>query len=235
MLRATRHRRLIDLIRRARVPITAQRIADVLEVTVRTIYRDVAALIDDGVPIRGEAGVGYVMAPGYELPPLMFTVEELEALMLGARMVVARADPETARAADDVIAKITSAIPSSLHPVLADAPLYAAPARRQRPDQIDLRGLREALRSEHKVHIEYADEHGVETERVIWPLSIGYFDSRRIVVAWCELRADFRHFRTDRIRGIERSTERLPRRRSILLAEWREAQACRYQAWERKE
>ena len=191
-----------------------------------------AALIDDGVPIRGEAGIGYVMAPGYELPPLMLPVEELEALMLGARMVVARADPETARAAD-VIAKITNAIPSSLHPVLADAPLYAAPERRKRLDQIDLRGLREALRNERKVRIEYADEHGTETERVIWPLSIGYFENRRMVAAWCELRDDFRHFRTDRIRGIECLAGRLPRRRINLLAEWREAQACRYREWKR--
>ena len=109
------------------MPVTAQTIAEKLEVTVRTIYRDVSALIDDGVPIRGEAGVGYVMRAGYELPPLMFTVSELEALMLGARMVVARADEATAIAAADVISKISAAIPSALQPILVDAPLYAAP------------------------------------------------------------------------------------------------------------
>ncbi len=228
MLRATRHRRIIDLIRRARVPVTAQNIADRLEVTVRTIYRDVAALIDDGVPIRGEAGVGYVMRSGYDLPPLMFTVPELEALMLGARMVVARADPETAAAADDVIAKISAAIPQSLHPVLADAPLYAAPERRKRRDQIDLGGLREALRTERKVVIEYVDEEGRESQRTIWPLSIGYFDSRRIIVAWCELRTSFRHFRTDRVRALETLEDKLPKRRVSLLADWREEMRARY-------
>ena len=222
MLRATRHRRIIDIIQRARVPVTAQTIAEKLEVTVRTIYRDVSALIDDGVPIRGEAGVGYVMRAGYELPPLMFSVGELEALMLGARMVVARADEATARAAADVIAKISAAIPVALQPVLVDAPLYAAPSWLKRRDQIDLTDLREALRSERRVRISYADGNDEATERTIWPLSIGYFENRRIVVAWCELRNAFRHFRTDRIRALTALDERLPKRRALLLATWRE-------------
>jgi len=227
MLRATRHRKIIDLVRRTRRPITAQAIAERLEVTVRTVYRDVAALTGDGVPIRGEAGVGYVMAPGYDLPPLMFSVDELEALMLGARMVVARADDETARAADAVIAKVRAAIPTELDPVLVEAPLYAAPDRRKKRDRIALGGLREALRSERKVHIGYVDEKNETTERVIWPLSIGYFESRRIVVAWCELRDNFRHFRTDRIQSFELLDDRLPKRRAALLAQWRTYQLDR--------
>jgi predicted DNA-binding transcriptional regulator YafY len=230
MLRATRHRKIIDLVRRSRRPITAQSIADRLEVTVRTVYRDVAALIGDGVPIRGEAGVGYVMAQGYDLPPLMFTPDELEALMLGARMVAARADEETARAADEVIAKVTAAIPTELQPVLVEAPLYAVPIRRRERDRVGLRVLREALRAERKVRVRYVDEKGEETERIIWPLSIGYFDHRRLVVAWCELRDDFRHFRTDRINSIELLDERLPRRRQALLADWRVYQAARCEA-----
>ncbi len=234
MLRANRHRRIITAVRRARRPITAQTLADKLEVTVRTIYRDVAALVDDGVPIRGEAGIGYVLAPGYDLPPLMFTADELEALMLGMRMVASRADESTAASATAVIDKVKGVLPPSLHPVLVDAPLFPIPVakRWQKRDQVDLSGLRDALRNGKKLAIEYADEAGRKSSRIIWPLSIGYFDTRRLVVAWCELRNDFRHFRTDRIIDAIRLSESLPQERQKLLARWRIQQAAE---WKRKE
>jgi predicted DNA-binding transcriptional regulator YafY len=221
MRRADRLLRLVQILRRHRRPVTAIAIADELEVCQRTVYRDVAGLIDEGVPIRGEAGVGYVLGDGYDLPPLMFDADEIEAILVGLRWVGARGDASLARAADDVVAKIGQMLPAHLKPVLfepaVDAPRYQKPP----DDLIDVAALRAAIRNCRKVAIAYEDEKGRATERVIWPLALGYFEMSRIVVAWCELRDDFRHFRTDRVRRADISAIRYPGSRVKLLARWR--------------
>lgn len=222
MARADRLLRLVQILRRHRRPVTAAVIAAELEVCQRTVYRDIAGLIDEGVPIRGEAGIGYVLGDGYDLPPLMFNADEIEAMLVGLRWVEARGDASLARAASDVVAKIGQMLPKHLRPVLfepaVDAPRYPA---RLPEEAIDVASLRAAIRNCRKVAIAYEDEKGRATTRVIWPLALGYFEMSRIVVAWCELRQDFRHFRTDRVRRAEISAQRYPGSRVKLLARWR--------------
>lgn len=230
MRRADRLMQIIQILRRQDRPVTAAAVAEELEVTPRTIYRDMVSLQANNVPVIGEAGVGYVLGQGFDLPPLMFSANELEALMLGARMVEARGDAELVRAARDAIAKIGTVVPSDLRPVLLEAPLYASDMVVQEVDQVDIAPLREAIRTGRKVEIAYTDEKGSETQRIIWPLSIGYMVTVRMIVAWCELRQDFRNFRTDRVSRLEVSSERYPGRRNVLLAEWKlkeDAKACR--------
>jgi len=225
MRRADRLLRLVQILRRARGPVTAARIAVELEITVRTVYRDVASLIGNGVPIIGEAGVGYVLGEGFDLPPLMFNADELEALMLGARLVEARGDRALSLAAADAVTKIAAVLPKSLRPVLLEAPLMSTNYREPLLDHIDAALIRTALREQRKLAIAYIDEKGETTERIVWPLMLGYLEDRRILVAWCELRSDYRHFRTDRITEASILADRLPKHRDSLLKQLRELEA----------
>ncbi len=220
MRRADRLLQIIQLFRRKRGPVTASAIAEELEVTIRTIYRDIASLMGNGVPIRGEAGVGYVMDEGYDLPPLMFSADELEALMLGARMVAGQGEAKLTRSADNAIAKIATVVPPELRPILLDAPLYAPVPVTEIVDQVDAGLVRTAIRERHKVHIEYVDGEGSMSERVIWPVAIAYYHGLRLLVSWCELRSDFRNFRIDRISSLTTFAEKIPERRDILFQRW---------------
>lgn len=226
-MRAQRLNEIIRHLRRARAPLTADALALRFEVTPRTIYRDVASLIATGVPIRGEAGIGYVLGEGYDLPPLMFDARELEALMLGARMVAARADEATAKDAEAAIAKIVEVLPKERRALLLDAPLFAPSFRPKVEDRVDLVPLRDALREQRKITLRYRDVNGSETERTVWPVSLGYFDGSRGLVAWCELRSDFRLFRTDRMDALTVLAEPLPKPRRALLQAFREQEALR--------
>jgi predicted DNA-binding transcriptional regulator YafY len=224
---ASRSERLLALIqalRRHRRPVTARQLATELSVSVRTIYRDIETLVAQGAAIAGEAGVGFVMRPGFMLPPLMFRDEEIEALMLGSRWVAQLPDAPLARAAADAVAKITAVLPDRLRHRVEDAGLFAVPRTAAALDRIDASLVREAIREEHKLRIAYLRDEDQETVRVIWPIAIAFFERVRVVVAWCELRQGFRHFRTDRITSAELIGERLPRRRGELLTEWREAE-----------
>ena len=222
MRRADRLLRVIQLLRRHRRPVTGQWMAEELEISLRTLYRDIADLITDGVPIRGEAGVGYVLGEGYDLPPLMFKTDELEALMLGLRWVQRRGDPDLARAAADTAAKIGTVLPAHLKPFLYDSPLIAAPSFSGSKDNIDVAALRKAIRDQHKVSIHYRAEDGSETTRTIWPIGISYYDANRIIIAWCELRIGFRSFRTDRVVKMEVLKDKYNERRKALLARWQQ-------------
>ncbi len=221
MRRADRMLRIIQLLRRHRRPVTGHVMAEELEVSLRTLYRDIADLISDGVPIRGEAGVGYVLGEGYDLPPLMFKSDELEAIMLGLGWVKGRADKALRLAAEDVVAKIGTVLPEQMRPFFYDAPLFTPPNFNVPEDQVDIGILRQAIRAQSKVKISYKNELGQASERVLWPIAISYFDSQRIVVAWCELRQGFRHFRTDRISALEVLASKYQQRRLKLLAEWK--------------
>lgn len=222
MRRADRLLQIIQIMRRARAPITAQAMAEELEVSVRTLYRDITTLESTGVPIRGEAGIGYVLEEGFDLPPLMFTVSELEAIMLGARMVENRGDAELVVAAQDVVAKISAVLPDELRTALIEAPLYAPRWCEPIDEPVPVAELRKAMRHQHKIRVNYTDGKDETTERVLWPISIGYFDNYRMLVAWCELREDFRHFRTDRMNILNVEDEKYRERRAVLVKRWRD-------------
>ncbi len=224
MTRSERLLALIQALRRHRRPVTAQQLATELSVSVRTIYRDIDTLVRQGASIAGEAGVGFVMRPGFMLPPLMFRDDEIEALILGSRWVAQLPDAQLALAAADTVAKITAVLPDRLRQRVEDAGLFAVRRSAVALDRIDASVVREAIRQECKLRIEYLRDDGEETVRVIWPIAVAFFERVRVVVAWCELRQAFRHFRTDRITSAELTGERLPRRRPQLLSEWRQAE-----------
>lgn len=224
---ASRSERLLALIqalRRHRRPVTAQQLAREMSVSVRTIYRDIDTLVAQGASIAGEAGVGFVMRPGFTLPPLMFRDDEIEALILGSRWVAQLPDAPLARAAADAVAKIMAVLPDRLRHRVEDAALYAVPRTAAALDRVDASIIRGAIREECKLRILYLSDGGEETARVIWPIAMAFFERVRVVVAWCELRQAFRHFRSDRIASAELTDERLPRPRRQLLTEWREAE-----------
>jgi predicted DNA-binding transcriptional regulator YafY len=221
----TRSERLLDLIQRLRTyryAVTAETLAKELDVSVRTVYRDIETLQAQGAPIEGEAGVGYVLGPGFVLPPLMFSVEEIEALVLGVSWVGDRADAPLARAARNLVAKIKAVLPSPLRQELEATTLIVGPAagRIAVPDTTAAE-LRRAIRQQKKLQISYRDDKGNTTDRVLWPFALGYFDSVLVVLAWCELRQDLRNFRADRITAWQPLDQSYPETRSSLLEQWR--------------
>jgi len=218
MTRTARLFRLMEALRGHRRPVTAAYLAAQLSVSSRTVYRDVQTLVDLGAPIEGEAGVGYLLRAGFFLPPLMFAEEELEALVLGARWVQAQGDAGLATAAASALAKIATASPRDLRDKIADTGLWA-PMRVEPAESTGL--IREAIRREHKLEIKYVDEVGRTTERVIWPIGLAFFEGRRILAAWCELRSGFRHFRADRIAELTPTQVTYPTRRAALVKDWR--------------
>jgi predicted DNA-binding transcriptional regulator YafY len=212
---------LMDALRRHRRPVTAASLADELAVSVRTVYRDVQVLIGLGAPIDGEAGLGYLLRPGFFLPPLMFSEDELEALVLGAQWVARRSDAALTQAASNALAKIAAASPKDLRDAMANTGLWVAPMAREPEPVADVKLVREAIRREHKLRIAYVAETGAATERAIWPIALAFFERRQVVAAWCELRNAIRNFRTDRITAMEATGERYPKRRADLVKAWR--------------
>ncbi len=202
MRRADRLFEIIQLLRRGRV-VTARALAERLEVSERTIYRDVQALIASRVPIDGAAGVGYALRKGYDLPPLMFTAEELEALVFGARIVQSWSDSEMAAAADAALARIEPVLPPHLRHLLADHTLWAPATERQPRLSFDVARLRAAIRGRRKIRFRYGDEKGNRTHRTVRPLTLWFYPPTWLAGAWCELRVDFRFFRLDRMSEVE--------------------------------
>jgi predicted DNA-binding transcriptional regulator YafY len=221
MSKATRLFRLMDVLRGRRTPVTAAHLERHLSVSIRTVYRDVQALIDLGARIEGSAGVGYVLRAGFFLPPLMFEEEEIEAFVLGARWVSSQGDPGLARAAESVLAKICAACPKDLRDKMSETGLWAPRFKRAAEHAPSLVVIREAIRRERKLKILYRDATEIATERVIWPIALGFFEETRVAAAWCELRSDFRHFRIDRIAGLESTGVQYPRPRRELTKLWR--------------
>ena len=188
--------------------VTARHLADTLQVSERTIYRDVQDLSLSGVPITGEAGHGYRLMKGFQLAPLMFTEEELAALLVGARMVQVWTDKGLARAAQQAMAKIEHAIPEHLKPELARQDILVPEFGFAMPVAEELAVLRQAIKQQHKVHFQYRRENGDESARTVHPLGLFYWGKVWTLVGWCELRDGFRHFRLDRMSGIADLTER---------------------------
>lgn len=202
MRRADRLFQIIQILRRSSRPVTAGEMAAELEVSPRTVYRDIADLIGQRVPICGEPGFGYLLDDAFDMPALMLTPDEIEVAVLGAQWVASRTDPVLANAARDLIAKITSVVPERLRPVIAEPTIVTRPPRAVTPDGIDIARTRTWIREGRKILIDYRDRDSAPTRRIIWPIVVGVFDDARMLAAWCELRGDFRHFRTDRILGV---------------------------------
>ncbi|RCW95472.1 helix-turn-helix transcriptional regulator [Marinomonas foliarum] len=221
MVRSQRLLALIALLRSHRYPVSGQTLADKLEVSVRTLYRDIATLQEQGANIQGEAGVGYVLKPGFLLPPLMFTEEEIEALVLGARWVSQRTDNQLSDGAQNALNKIAAVLPIELKDMLDDTTLLIGPSKEMTTDTVDMGDVRQAIRDEKVLSIDYRDLKGKQSQRRIWPFALGYFDEVRVLVAWCELRQDIRNFRADRIFSCELINTRYATPRHVLLKQWR--------------
>ncbi|MBW4092430.1 MAG: YafY family transcriptional regulator [Proteobacteria bacterium] len=199
MRRADRLFDIIQVLRLARGPITAAAIATELEVTPRTVYRDIATLQARRVPIEGAAGLGYILRRGYDLPPLMFTEEEAEAIAVGLRLLRRTGDPSLASAARSVLSKLGTVLPEGLRTHLAGAPFLVSGHGAPAPIAIALSDVRAAIRNARKLRLDYVDANGATTVRTVLPIAVEYYVEATLLCAWCELRADYRHFRADRI------------------------------------
>ena len=221
MSRAERLLDLLEILRRHRRPVSGQTLADELRVSIRTLYRDIASLQAQGAMIEGEPGIGYVMKPGFMLPPIMFRSEELDALVLGMRWVADRGDKTLSAGALSTLAKIATVLPAQLRRELEESSLLVGAPLKRHTHAVSPDVLRAAVRAERKLEITYADSSGAHSRRVVWPFALVYFDQARVLMCWCELRSDFRNFRSDRILNAEQMDVRYPKRRATLLREWR--------------
>lgn len=221
MSRAARLLELMQVLRRHRAPVSGAELSRTLGVSLRTLYRDIATLQAQGAEIQGEAGLGYMLKPGFTLPPLMFSVDEIEALVLGATWVSRRTDDRLGDAAENAVAKIRSVLPAELREYVDASALTVPPVWNAVPLSVDLTHIRLAMRGEQKISIGYRDGNDQVSRRTVWPFLVGFFDRVLLLVAWCELRRDYRSFRIDRITELERLDDRYPRRRAELATEWR--------------
>ncbi len=221
--RAARLLQLLEALRQCRKPVTGAVLADEMAISLRTLYRDIATLREQGAQIEGDPGLGYVLRPGFTLPPLMFNADELEAVVLGARWVASQAaDPELAQAAQAAMNRIANVLPTELRLSVETSGLFV-------PERCDafplvpwLPTLRRAIRCEHALLLDYRDAHDEPSQRRIWPFAMAFFDHARLIAAWCELRQDFRHFRADRVQALTDTGQRYPARRHQLIERWRQ-------------
>lgn len=222
MSRTSRLFEMLSVLRARRIPVTAVELARELGISKRSVYRDIETLRLLGAPLDGQAGIGYVLKDGFFLPHFAFSPEEIDALILGLGWVQQRADPALVQSSDSALAKILSARvdgPTSGNEL---PPLFTAASLTERTDPPLVAPLRDAIRRQRKVTIEYEDGRGLVSSRTIWPIAIVYFDDVRVLAAWCEERSAFRHFRVDRIRAAITTEERYPERRHSLIKRWRE-------------
>jgi predicted DNA-binding transcriptional regulator YafY len=222
MRRADRLFDIIQLLRTASRPVTAAALAATLEVTPRTVYRDVATLQARRVPIEGAPGLGYVLRRGFDLPPLMFTSEEIEAIVIGARLLRRTGDVGLQDAAAAVLSKVEVVLPEALRAHLAAPTAFVSGHGAPRPPVADLSVIRAAIRDDRKLRIDYADEQGRSSSRTIWPFAVAYYVEATLISAWCELRDDFRHFRADRVQALTVLDETFPVPGRTLVAGWLE-------------
>jgi predicted DNA-binding transcriptional regulator YafY len=223
MRRADRLFQIVQLLRRRRTVTTAKQIASRLEISERTVYRDIRDLVLAGTPIDGEAGVGYRIRAGYDLPPLMFDREEIQALVLGARIVRQFGDPALARASESILAKVAAVLPKELEPLVADTRLFVPSVVGGSRSAVALAVAREALTARRRVRFRYATERGEATERTVRPLGIFFWGRTWTLAAWCEMRTGFRNFRLDRVTDaalLDRFEEEAGRTLEDLLAQY---------------
>lgn len=224
MSRSERLLQLLQILRCHRRAVSGQTLAKETGVSIRTLYRDIASLQAQGAMIEGEPGVGYRLRPGFTLPPLAFSHEELDALVLGMRMVAEQGDRPLARNAMSILAKVNAVIPVERQYELESSALLIGAGREVADQIVDIDQLRAAIRREYKLSIAYRDPSGTPSKRIVWPYALVYFNSTRVLMCWCEMRSAFRNFRTDRILAIEHLAIRYPKRRQALLSDWRRAE-----------
>lgn len=213
----------MESLRKRRSVATGAELAAQTKTSLRTLYRDIQALREQGVTIDGEAGTGYRMIPGWVLPPMMFSEDELEALVLGARWVRERTDPVLSRAAAQALSRIEAVLPLDLRSTLEHSALLVGPSNAPAGNDLDLVAVRRAMKERRRTRLVYRDGTNRETQRVIWPVSLAFFESTRVLAGWCELRQDFRHFRLDRIVTWEVLEPRYPGSRAQLLSRWKDS------------
>ncbi|PDT31193.1 DNA-binding protein [Rhizobium sp. L9] len=222
MRKAERLFQIIQILRRSSRPVTSSALAEELEVARRTVYRDIAHLIAQRLPIEGEAGFGYVLDPRYDMPPLMLTPEEIEAVVLGVQMVARLNDAAMRTAAGDVMAKITSVMPPDLLPYIAEPAVGIRPEDIGGDATIDTRPLRSAIREGRKLELDYRAADGTVSSRIVWPVLLGYAEAHSLLIAWCQSKQAFRHFRTERILRVEILAESIGMSRSRLRQQWQQ-------------
>lgn len=221
MSRSERLLKLLQILRTHRRAVSGQFLADELGISIRTLYRDIASLQAQGAMIEGEAGVGYSMRPGFMLPPLMFSHQELDALVLGMRLVAHQGDHSLAGDAISLLAKITAVVPADLRHEIESSALLIGAGHEVASHAVDIDRLRNAIRAESKLLITYLDPSETPSTRVVWPYAMVYFNTTRVLMCWCETRDAYRNFRTDRIVAVEDLQARYPKRKQALLREWR--------------
>lgn len=222
MSRSERLLALLQALRRRRHAVSGLVLAQELGVSIRTLYRDIATLQAQGAMIEGSPGIGYVMKPGFMLPPLMFRDEEIEALALGLRWVADLGEQGLSRGARNTMAKIAAVLPQELRRELESSALLVGKGNRRQATQDGDDPLRAAIRGECKLRLSYKDLGGKISRRVVWPFAVVYFEQSRVLCAWCELRNDYRNFRSDRIVKAELLDETYPKPRRALLREWQQ-------------
>lgn len=220
MRRADRLFEIIQSLRLATRPMTALALAEALGVTTRTVYRDIAALQAQRVPIEGAAGIGYVLRRGYDLPPLMFNADEIDAIAVGARLVRRLRDPALEDAAESVLRKVAAVLPVALRPGVAAPAFYVSDGSAAVPEGIALSDLRQAIRESRKLWVSYADAEGRRSHRTIWPIAMAYYVDATLIGAWCELRGDYRNFRVERVLASAMLDDRFPADDGRLVAGW---------------
>lgn len=220
MARSHRLFDLMQVLRRHRRTVSGQALARELGVSLRTIRRDVATLQGMGADIDGEAGVGYILRPGFLLPPMSFTEEEILALATGAKWVSRQTDARLALAVTNALAKINAVLPPDMRSVFDDDTIYVGHSLKG-STHLDLSEIRRALREQRKLRIKLSLEHAPEDEQVIWPIMLGFIEAKRFVAAWCELDEQFRVIGMDDITSAEVLAERYLRSRRLLVKEWR--------------
>lgn len=226
MRRSDRLFQIVNYMQGRRVAVRAEDIAEEFNVSVRTVYRDIQDLIITGIPIRGEAGVGYLIDENHCLPPMVLDVGELETLMLGAAMVSSYTDPEMAKSARSLINKLKGVLSKHDRDVFSGTALFAPPSSRLIPWTVDYSMIRKAIRSKNKIHLTYKDEGGHPSERTIWPLALIFFGPTWLVVAWCELRKAHRNFRLDRMDSADRLDDQFTDTPETALATYLEELGC---------
>lgn len=219
MTRSQRLLELLQILHKYRHPVAGKTLASQLGISLRTLYRDIATLQQQGAIITSEAGKGYQLQQGFTLPPLMFTQEEVEALLIGSRWVVSQTDSQLANAAQQAITKICTILPPPLQETLSSSLLIGYP-KLTKPYDEQLITLRKAINQNLKITIEYTNASQENSQRTIWPFAIGFFHHTLVICGWCELREEFRHFRIDRIFSLILLDEQFPRKREDLLTAW---------------
>lgn len=220
MTRTARLFEVIQLLRSARGPIVARDIADALEISIRTVYRDIASLQAMQTPIVGEPGIGYVMRKGYDLPAINFDVEEAEAISVGLSLIARTGDPGLWRSARRAARKLEEAAPGTRRLVTSSWGMECTP-------KVALSDIRKAIRTETKLQIAYRDVDQQQTRRVIWPLVLIYYVDAALIVAWCELRQDLRHFRLDRVETSRILSDRFEGLGEALISDWEKVEKNR--------